>query len=71
MLDLKNLLKLLEPRGTSTKLAAATGISSGNIADWKSGRYKPTAEALVQVADYFGCSVDYLLGRTDNPEINR
>ena len=71
MLDLKNLLKLLEPMGTSTKLAAATGISSGNIADWKSGRYKPTAEALVQVADYFGCSVDYLLGRTDNPEVNR
>lgn len=26
---------------------------------------------LAKIADYLGCSVDYLLGRTDNPEINR
>lgn len=71
LLDLKNLFKLLEPRGTSSQLAAATGISTGNIADWKSGKSKPAAEALVLIADYFGCSVDYLLGRTDNPEVNR
>lgn len=27
--------------------------------------------ALARIADYLGCSVDYLLGRTDNPEVNR
>lgn len=27
--------------------------------------------ALARVADYLDCSVDYLLGRTDNPDINR
>lgn len=26
---------------------------------------------FAKIADYLGCSVDYLLGRTDNPEINR
>ena len=26
---------------------------------------------LACIADYLDCSVDYLLGRTDNPEINR
>ena len=26
---------------------------------------------LVKIADYLDCSVDYLLGRTDNPEINK
>ncbi len=26
---------------------------------------------LARIADYLGCSVDYLLGRTDNPEVNR
>ena len=71
MLNLRNLFLLLEPRGTSSKLAAATGISTGNISDWKAGKSKPTAEALVLVADYFGCSVDYLLGRTEKPEVNR
>lgn len=26
---------------------------------------------LAKIADYLDCSVDYLLGRTDNPEINK
>lgn len=29
------------------------------------------ADSLARIADYLDCSVDYLLGRTDNPEINR
>ena len=29
------------------------------------------ADSLARIADYLGCSVDYLLGRTENPEINR
>ena len=28
-------------------------------------------DSLAKIADYLDCSVDYLLGRTDNPEINR
>lgn len=27
--------------------------------------------SIAKIADVLGCSVDYLLGRTDNPEINR
>lgn len=27
--------------------------------------------SLAKIADYLGCSVDYLLGRTENPEINK
>ena len=29
------------------------------------------AEKLERIADYLDCSVDYLLGRTDNPAVNR
>lgn len=29
------------------------------------------ANNLAKIADYLDCSVDYLLGRTDNPEINK
>nr|DAS08152.1 MAG TPA: repressor protein [Caudoviricetes sp.] len=32
-------------------------------------RNQPSAERLQQIADYFGVSTDYLLGRTDNPAI--
>lgn len=65
MPDLTNLFNLLEEDGAATGLSKATGISSGNICDWKSGRSKPNAETLVKVANYFECSVDYLLGLTD------
>ncbi len=27
--------------------------------------------SLARIADYLGCSVDYLIGRTDNPEVNK
>lgn len=29
------------------------------------------SDRLARIADYLDCSVDYLLGRTDNPEVNR
>ncbi len=29
------------------------------------------ADSLARIADYLDCSVDYLLGRTDKPEVNR
>ena len=31
----------------------------------------PKADNLAKIADYLDCSVDYLLGRTNNPEVNR
>lgn len=44
------------------------GVSSGVITKWKNGSI-PTADALVKIADYFDCSIDYLMGRTDSPEL--
>ena len=32
-------------------------------------RQKVSSERLQEIADYFGVSTDYLLGRTDNPSI--
>ena len=43
-------------------------LNHSAITDWKSGKAKPSAEALSKLADYFDVSVDYLLGRTDDPE---
>ncbi len=33
--------------------------------------WTPSAEIFEKIADYLDCSVDYLLGRTDNPEVNK
>ena len=50
---------------TARKLSQDTGISTGNISDWKSGRSKPSTEKLSMLAEYFNVSTDYLLGKTD------
>lgn len=63
---LDNFFKLLNERKISAKkLSDDTGISTGNISDWKNGRSMPTALKLIQLANYLDCSVDFILGRTD------
>lgn len=47
------------------------GIRKGLIYDMEKRDKTPSAEILEKIADYLDCSVDYLLGRTDNPEVNR
>ena len=66
--DLTNLFNRIEELGINSKIVAeATGISAGNISDWKKGRSYPTASKMIVLADYLGCSIDYLVGRTDVP----
>lgn len=70
MVNLDNLfLRMNELRLSAKKVSEATGISTGNISDWKSGRSMPSATKLDILADYLECSVDYLLGRVDFPEL--
>ena len=60
-------VQLLEKTGaTAYKLSKDTGISQGMISNWRSGNRMPSAENLIALADYFGVSVDYLLGRDAN-----
>ena len=56
---------------TPYRIAKETGISQGLMSRYKNGKKTPSAESLVKIADYLNVSVDYLLGRTDNPEINK
>ena len=45
------------------QLAKVLNISSGTITAWKKGT-PPNSERLEAIADYFGVSTDYLLGRS-------
>ena len=67
MIQWNNLQKLLCDPGKKTKLSKATGISTGNISDWFNSdkSAQPSADALYKIAEFFECSVDYLLGLTD------
>ena len=50
-------------------LGSKIGISSGVITKWKNGTI-PNGETLIRLADEFECSIDYLLGRTDETFLN-
>jgi transcriptional regulator with XRE-family HTH domain len=48
-----------------TDVAKGTGIDQRTISNYENGKTIPDAYALVKLADFFGVSVDYLLGRVD------
>lgn len=54
-----------EKKITATALSAATGISSGNISDWKHGKSAPSRAALQKLAQFLDVSIEYLEGATD------
>ena len=46
-------------------------MNRNTIYDLEKRAVFPGCDKLSRIADYLDCSVDYLLGRTDNPEVNR
>lgn len=47
------------------------GVKRYSVCGYEKGKNYPEVAGLIILADHFGVSTDYLLGRTDNPEINR
>ncbi|MBQ6904215.1 MAG: helix-turn-helix transcriptional regulator, partial [Lachnospiraceae bacterium] len=43
-------------------------VSKGMISNWESGRYEPSLYYVQEIARYFGVSLDYLIGLTDEKE---
>lgn len=46
-------------------VARETGISNQAISNWILGKGEPLVTYVWRLADYFDCTIDYLLGRTD------
>ncbi len=46
------------------------GLNKNTLSNMYNGSMLKS-DSLARIADYLDCSVDYLLGRTDNPEVNR
>jgi transcriptional regulator with XRE-family HTH domain len=56
---------------TVYRIAKDTSISQGLMNEYKTGIKRPTIDNLMKIADYLDVSTDYLLGRTNNPEVNK
>lgn len=64
--------KRLEEISGMTKqvaLAERLNISTTKISDWHTGKAVPGLHDLLQIADEFQCSIDYLLGLEDNSPV--
>lgn len=69
MIDFATQLKTIrKSKGVTQKqLAQAVGASERGIQSYEIGERKPAFDQLLALADYFDVSLDYLVGRSDDP----
>lgn len=69
---LQRILELIgDKHGATKQLAEAIEVSPNTISNWKSGTNKSYTKKADKIADYFGVSVDWLCGRSDDREIKK
>ena len=70
---MKNNLKLLRKKRGYTQIALQmkTGIEQALLSKFENGERIPPTETLMRLADFYNVSIDYILCRTDIPEINK
>ena len=67
-----NLKKLRQQKKkTQLQVQMDTGIEQALLSKYESGKRIPPTETLITLADYYNVSMDYIMGRTDKPEINK
>lgn len=55
---------------TQKQIASGIGVAESLYQRYEYGKVVPSATVLVDIAESFNVSIDYLVGRTDNPEVN-
>lgn len=70
---MQNRLKeLRKSRGyTQIYLQMQTGIEQALLSKFENGERIPPTETLVRLAEFYNVSVDYILCRTNKPEVNK
>ena len=70
---MENRLKELRIAKSKTQLQVQmeTGIEQALLSKFENGVRVPPTDTLMILADYYGVSMDYIMGRTDNPEVNQ
>lgn len=66
------LKELREKRHMSqVRLAVELDTYQNNISRYENLEHEADYKTLLEIADFFNVSLDYLFGRTENPEINK
>lgn len=67
-----NLKELRKSRGyTQIALQMKTGIEQALLSKFENGERVPPTETLIRLADFYNVSIDYILCRTNNPNIQK
>jgi len=61
--DILKRLRTKQQGLTQAKFAEILGVSQQAVGLWERGKNMPSKELLVRIADYFGVTVDYMVGR--------
>lgn len=61
----------IQKKKTQLNIQIETGIDQALLSKYESGKRLPPTETLLILANYYNVSIDYILGRTENPEINQ
>lgn len=57
----------LEQKPTQKAIASAVGITEVSYQRYEYDTVRPSIDVLIALADYFDVSLDYLVGRSDDP----
>ena len=70
---MKTNLKLLRKNRGYTQIAVQmkTGIEQALLSKFENGERIPPTETLIRLADFYDVSIDYILCRTDIPQVNK
>lgn len=55
---------------TQKQVADAVGVTVRNYQRYEADEQRPAFEVLIALADFYDVSLDYLVGRSDNPKRN-
>ena len=55
---------------TGVEAAEQLGVSQPALTAWENGRKTPTVENLIAMANLYGVTTDFLLGRSNEPQGN-
>ena len=65
----ENLVNLRKRKGVSQEqLAEVLGLTRQTISKWELNQSTPDLQYILQMGEFFNVSLDYIFGRTDNPQ---
>ena len=71
-MQFKNLKSIREDHDIKQKdIAKFLNVSQNTYSQYETGVISLTAEVLIKLSEYYNVSIDFLLDRTNNPEINK